>query len=341
MIILVIYCFDPQLSMPLLEVYTQPSEVNDVQLVSDPNILSSPFSPPQLKLVAHPSGTVALFHVSPNSRLKYSVNLLHHNKTLDVDIKLEPSQKDVVLDVGLYSKGNLVIWGNWFTNNELLFFADEYLIVVGWPYFVHFLDVGSTHEPSHHLVFEWNSLLGVQPRTSAPFLCIFNPIRSRIIRNGGSGCLGGGGGDEKTDLSPKYSTRTHLIFHDLSSTPLELGSSALLLPLMEERASDLQFKLAVLHHFLIHAQDVNVAKRVRIKGKSSFEKVLCRYFKFQIIYEEGKRRGNLFLKHIYQEFLVGHAHLQTKKQILPNMDSFLYLIPYSADPLANSKIVRK
>lgn len=38
--------------------------------------------------------------------------------------------------------------------------------------------------------------------------------------------------------------------------------------------------------------------------------------------------GNLNLTKIYQEFIVGTAYAQTKKQLLPNMEQFLSLIPY-------------
>lgn len=143
------------------------------------------------------------------------------------------------------------------------------------------------------------------------------------------------------------------MFQDLAHTPVELTSS-LLLPLMEKRKTDTQFKLAVLHHFLVHVGDINVAKRVctpripiytRFHALNTFEVIPCKKLRIievicvQIIYDEGKMLGNLGLKQIYQEFLIGHAHLQAKKQILPNMDSFLYLIPYSADPESNSSIV--
>lgn len=48
----------------------------------------------------------------------------------------------------------------------------------------------------------------------------------------------------------------------------------------------------------------------------------------KIIYDEGKKIGNLNLTKIYQEFIVGAAYTQTKKQLLPNMEPFLSLIPY-------------
>ncbi|XP_021962743.1 protein pigeon [Folsomia candida] len=274
---------------------TSPSP--SLKLAYDPTVLTS--SSVQLKLLAHLSGAAYLFRLCPTSTPKYSVSMLHHNKTLDVDVSVEtiqggdePCDTQLHLDVGLYSK-------------------DQYLVVVGWPYFVHFLDVGSSHEPSHHLDFSWDMLGLRTTNPSPPFLCLFNVLNADNGKSAAAQC------DEKTDLSPKFSTTTNLVFQDLAHTPVELTSS-LLLPLMEKRKTDTQFKLAVLHHFLVHVGDINVAKR--------------------IIYDEGKMLGNLGLKQIYQEFLIGHAHLQAKKQILPNMDSFLYLIPYSADPESNSSI---
>lgn len=211
--------------MPL-ELEVKSELKNGFELSHDPNILKSTTA--QLKLLAHPSGAVYLFKIlsTTTNCLTYSLQLLHHNKTLDVKVKLENSE-DFKLDVGLYAK-------------------DQYLIVAGWPHFIHFLDVGSIHEPSHHLIFRWDDLF---PNSNIPFLGIFNgPERNKSLTS-----------SEKSDLSSKPAT--HFVYENLSCDPIDLNSS-LLLPLLKKRKGDISFKLAVLHHFLIHAGDINVSKRV-------------------------------------------------------------------------------
>jgi hypothetical protein len=102
--------------MPLeLEIHTESNNKNEqqVKLFQDPDILTSSAEGPNLKLLAHPTGAVYLFHIRPesdNSLLKYSVQMLHNNKTLDVEVNLKAMQQlghssELRLDVQ-YSKGN-------------------------------------------------------------------------------------------------------------------------------------------------------------------------------------------------------------------------------------------
>lgn len=79
-------------------------------LVHDPNIISS--KPVNLKVCAHASGAVYLFSIrhspGPSKVLKYSVNLLHHNKTLTVDCDLkdiDPIMLPLKIDVSTFANG--------------------------------------------------------------------------------------------------------------------------------------------------------------------------------------------------------------------------------------------
>lgn len=94
---------------------TSPSP--SLKLAYDPTVLTS--SSVQLKLLAHLSGAAYLFRLCPTSTPKYSVSMLHHNKTLDVDVSVEtiqggdePCDTQLHLDVGLYSKGKNRVGGH-------------------------------------------------------------------------------------------------------------------------------------------------------------------------------------------------------------------------------------
>lgn len=94
------------------------------KLVLDPNIIKS--KPVSLKLCAQASGAVYVFWVknpdrslstdhktascqkNPNVKLIYSINLLHHNKTLNVeyDLKDVPSTDlPLKMDVATFANG--------------------------------------------------------------------------------------------------------------------------------------------------------------------------------------------------------------------------------------------
>jgi hypothetical protein len=113
--------------------------------------------------------------------------------------------------------------------------------------FIHVLDVGTAHEPSHHLIFEYKNLIPEGAAPSSPFLCL-SPINFTNLTNLS---------DEKHDLSAK--TGIALLFEDFSRHIFELNSSVLL-PLLEK--ADVKLKLSLLHFLLIHVHDLNAAKRV-------------------------------------------------------------------------------
>ncbi|ODN00741.1 Protein pigeon, partial [Orchesella cincta] len=282
------------LNMPL-DVDTGDVATSFGVLVPDPSIISS--KSVNLKVCAHSSGAVYIFYVhhpsndtkevtagnsSPETshmKLKYSVNLLHHNKTLVVQYDLESSVAACLplkMDVSTFA-------------------YDQYLAVIGWPAFIHILDVGVTHEPSHHITLTFSSFISLSQTVlpsfpSQPFLMI---VKSDITSN----C------DDKLSAFTLNFAKEDLTLHQVQLSPAKLHQ------FLEKNVLSTKVKLAVIHYILVHAGDINVCKR--------------------IIYDEGKRIGNLNLTRIYQEFLVGAAYAQTKKQLLPNMEQFLSLIPYA------------
>ena len=113
-----------------------------------------------------------------------------------------------------------------------IFFAvGQYLVVAGYPHFLHLLDVGPRHEPSHHLIFDWESLKSL-PRNS-DLLLISSHDKDQAIS---------------------------FIFQNLNKIIIEFNS-ALLIPLLE--ASDVNFKIAAVHFLLVHFNDLYAVKRVR------------------------------------------------------------------------------
>jgi len=106
----------------------------------------------------------------------------------------------------------------------------QYLVVAAWPTFIHMLDIGVTHEPSHHMYFEFSDLI------------LTNPQHKLV----------------------SCSSPAMFIFEDMSTETLKLESTRLLQNVKHKHRDDIQIRLALLHYFLIHNSDVNAAKRVSI-----------------------------------------------------------------------------
>lgn len=111
--------------MPL-DIDTFDSELVAGTLVQDPNIINA--KSVNLKVCAHSSGAVYIFYIhhlkplgdtdapgisnlndctsSKKIRLKYAVNLLHHNKTLVVESDLEDiNTLPLKMDVSIFANG--------------------------------------------------------------------------------------------------------------------------------------------------------------------------------------------------------------------------------------------
>lgn len=113
-------------------------------------------------------------------------------------------------------------------------FAGQYVVVMIWPFFIHLLDAGVNHEPSHHLVIDLKVLLTEQQIPSVVSLW------------------------SSSDNVPKDGIK--LIYQDLSVKNVPLDSSTLL-PLWY--TEDIYFRISALHLLLVHLGDENAAKRVK------------------------------------------------------------------------------
>lgn len=126
-----------------------------------------------------------------------------------------------------------------YTYAAFYIFKGQFVAVVGYPHFLHLLDIGNGHDPSHHIILDWFSL------PISKFVKSFRRIVNMPNKNG---------------FKNPYS----LIFinDEISKVELEINSGLLVPLFLQSKYPDLNFSIAVTHYLIIHMSDINAAKKV-------------------------------------------------------------------------------